>query len=83
MSTQSSPVRQFIQDATDAVARLDGVSTRHDKEIFALTLQRGQKDYEALLKRRESMPLLPEDAAVVDFLLDGIQARLKFIGKRI
>ena len=83
MSTQPAPVKQFILDATDIAVRLDGVSTRHDKATFALTLQRGQADYEALLKRRESLPLLPEDAAIVDFLLDGIQARLKFMGKRI
>lgn len=73
-------MRQFIQDAA---TRLDGVSTRHEKEIFALTLQRGREDYENLPKRRESLPLLNVDAAVVNFLLDGIQARLKFMGKRV
>lgn len=76
-------MRQFIQDATDAAARLDGVSTRHEKAIFALTLQRGQEDYEKLLKRRVSLPLVPMDEAVVNFLMDGIQARLKFMGKRV
>lgn len=83
MSTNLSTVRQFIQDATDAAARLDGVSTRHEREIFALTLRRGRDDYETLLKRRDSLPFVPVDEAVVNFLMDGIQTRLKFMGKRV
>ena len=67
MSTDPLHVKQFISDATDAAVRLDGVSTRSDRETFSLTLDSGQEDYEALLKRREALLLLPSDAAVVDF----------------
>lgn len=83
LSTDPTTVKQYILDATDTAVRLDGVTLRDDREASLLTLKRGQQDYDALLKRRESLTLLPNDAAVVDFLLDGIQARLKFTGKRI
>jgi len=83
VSGQPSALDRFILDAKDAAARLDAVSIRHDRETISLVVKRGQDDYEALLRQRQGLPPPPNDDPVVNSLLDGIQARLKFLGKRI
>ena len=81
MTTQIISVNQFVLDALEVATRLDAISTRDDRQTILPVLQRAREDYAALVERRNA--LLPADTAVLDVMLDNLQARLKFFEKRL
>lgn len=83
MNQQLIAVNQFILDATEAGARLDAVSTQKDRSVLVLALQKGHEDYAALLKRRDTLSMRPGDTALVNVLLDSVEARMKFLHSRL
>jgi len=81
VTTQLISVNQFILDAVEVAARLDAISTRHNRDTILPILQRAREEYVALVERRNA--LLPADTAVLDVILENLQARLKFFDKRL
>lgn len=81
MSAEHTTLNQFILDATDAGVRLDRVSTKDDRQTIILALKRGREEFAALLHRRESLP--NGEVALVQVVLDGLHARLKFLERQL
>jgi hypothetical protein len=80
-TTTPVAINQFILDCTDASNRLDLIS-RADRVTAAAGLERGQLDYAILLRRRNLMTVSVRDAALIQVMLDGLRARLKFLERR-
>jgi hypothetical protein len=76
-------VNQFILECSEAASRLDRVSTRDAKAVFAAALALAKQEYRALLQQRDLLPLTPQDAPLVQIMLDNLKARLKFLEKRV
>jgi hypothetical protein len=76
-------VNQFILDATEAAARLDAVSTDVERETILQALHSGQKDDAALLHTLSTLPTKPNETALVNILLENLQARMKFLRGRL
>jgi hypothetical protein len=74
-------VNQFILDCTDVSSRLDSVP-RADRVAIAEALEKGHLDYAVLLYRRRLMSVSTQDAALIQVILDGLRARLKFLERR-
>jgi len=83
MNPQFFAVNQFILDATEAAARLDVVISQRDQDMIFRALQRGQQDYAALLATRDALPTQANDTALLNILLDNLQARMNFLHSRI
>ena len=58
---------------------LDAVSARDLPDSIAQAARQGHLIFAELLLRRASVCLTPEDAALMDWVLDAIRARLKFL----
>jgi hypothetical protein len=83
MNEQLIAVNQFILVATEAAARLHEVSSQRNRDVAIRALQKGREDYAALLTRRDDLRVRSGDTSVVDVLLDGVEARMKFLRSRL
>ena len=83
MAVQLISINRFILDATDVAARLDAISMDGDRAAIFPIVQRAKEDYAALVNRRDALPVDPADTAVLNILLDNLQARLKFFENRV
>lgn len=71
---------QFVLEATAVAQELDKWIRRFKSDERSAAALKAQESYTDLLKRRPSLgPLSLVQSAAVDTLLDGIEARLKFL----
>ena len=71
----------FVLEATAVAQELDKWTRRFKSDDRSAAVLKAQKSYANLLKRRPSLgPMSLVRAMAVDTLLDGIGARLKFLG---
>jgi hypothetical protein len=72
----------FILDGRKIALRLDSVSTRDSRETLLAEVGAGQVAYRALLKRREAMTVSSPNESLIQMMLDGLAARLRFLESR-
>lgn len=75
-------VEQFILQCSEISRHLDAISTRDDRRAIALALEQGRKDYESLRRQRDALLLAASEAPLIQIMLDGLLARLKFLEKQ-
>ncbi|HEV2279984.1 MAG TPA: hypothetical protein VGS02_17525 [Acidobacteriaceae bacterium] len=72
-------IKAFVRDASRVSGELDKVGRRDGPAACAEAFETGQRAYEELLARHESLVLPPADNAHIQLILDGIRARLRFL----
>jgi len=87
LTTQSPvplpPTQQFIFDCADLASSLDSLHTRNHCSYLPDAVLSGQTQYEALLQRRQTLSPTIVEGAWVDFILDGLLMRLRFLESQI
>lgn len=69
----------LIADALRLATSLDTPATRDWLERIRPAIAQGRDGIAELQRRRECVALKPEDAALLDRMIDTIRARLKFL----
>ena len=72
-------INQFVVDVCRLTCQLDRVGMRDHPEIRRAVVATGETAYLELLERQYSLALSPEDTHMIQTMLDGIRARLKFL----
>ena len=72
-------IKAFVRDASRVSGELDKVGRRDGPAACAEAFETGQRAYEELLARQESLVLPPADIVHIQLILDGIRARLRFL----
>jgi hypothetical protein len=76
----------FFLDAMDLALRLDHIPARSEPQIIPKivhsAVRQGRLEYAALLRRRESLTLTPQDAAIARIKLNHLRVRLDTLEKR-
>jgi hypothetical protein len=72
---------QLIVDCAEVALRLELVS-RANLTAAASGYEKGCRDYQMLLRRRDGLSIPLEQAGLVQIMLDRICARLKFLERR-
>lgn len=73
-------INQFVLDASRVSGDLDRISVRDRPEVRALAVKTGADAYAELVERQRSLALTYSDARHLQIIMDGIRARLKFLG---
>ena len=75
-------VNEFILECSEISRRLDAISTRDDRRGRVVALELGRREYGRLETRRAMLAMTAAEARLVQIMLDGLLARLKFLEKR-
>lgn len=75
-------VEQLIGECTELSRQLDSIGSRDDRAMIALTLEQGWKSYRNLRTSGDALSMTASEVALVQIMLDGLLARLKFLEKR-
>jgi hypothetical protein len=78
-----APFQQFILDCADLASSLDSLNTQGLRSYLLAALFSGKTQYRALLLRREALSPSVVEAAWVDFMLEGLLARLRFLESHV
>ncbi len=78
-----SPVQQFVLDCADLASTLDSLDTRDYRLYLHAAVLTGRAQYDALLMRRLALSPSIVEEGWVDFMLDGLLARVRFLESRI
>jgi len=73
------PFQQFILDCADLASSLDDLDLQDHRLNFFSVITEGWKGHDALLARRQRLSPSVIEEAWVDFMLDGLRARLTFL----
>lgn len=76
------PVQQFILDCAELASNLDSLDTGDQRAALLAGILSGQTEYHALLLRRNTLSPSSAEEAWVDFMIDCLVSRLKFLGSR-
>lgn len=74
-------IKTFVLDASRVSSDLDKISTRDQPEVRAKAVETATRAYEELLERQNALTPGPADTMYLQFILDGIRARLKFLSQ--
>lgn len=72
-------INQFVVDVCRLTCQLDEVGRRDHPDIRRAAAEKGQAVYQELLERERELALTPEDSRMIQTMLSGIRARLKFL----
>lgn len=72
----------FMLDTLRLAYALDAVTARDWQDSIVQAVRQGNHRFAELLLRRTSVRLSAEDEALMDWVLDTIRARLKFLQRR-
>jgi len=78
-----SAVQQFVLDCADLASSLDSLDTRDYRLYLHAAVLSGRAQYHALLTRRQDLSPSIVEEGWVDFMLDGLLARVSFLESRI
>jgi hypothetical protein len=78
-----APVQQFIFDCADLASNLDSLDRRDHRSYLLAAILSGKTQYHALALRRQDLSPSIVEEAWVDFLLEGLQTRLKFLETQV
>jgi hypothetical protein len=82
-ATAANPeVQQFILDCADLASSLDSLDIRENRHDMPDAVLSGNARYSSLLTRRKSLWATASEQAWLDFTLEGLRARLKFLESR-
>ena len=70
---------RLVQDTIWLASALDAVKARDLPDAVAEALRRGYLEFAELLLRRDSLRLSQEDDLLINWVLDLIAARLRFL----
>lgn len=77
------PVQQFILDCAELASSLDSLDTHdHYSDVVAGVLN-AQTQLDALLLRRHALSSSSDEEVWVEFMVDCLRARLRFLGGRV
>ena len=76
-----SNINQFVIDLCRLSHELDGFSWRDRPELLAAAVAKGQAAYSDLLKRQSSLELSPNDASMVETMMNMVRSRLRFLSR--
>ena len=79
MSPMQEQIDQFVLEASRIQSNLDKISRRDAADLRATAVETGKRAYQELLDRQQSLALSAAEASVVQSMLDGIRARLRFL----
>jgi hypothetical protein len=74
-------VDEFLVNCSAIESRLDEVGARDGPVLIATVVVLAQQEYRSLLERRELLPTAQRNAPLIQFMLDSLRARLKFLEK--
>ena len=77
------PVQQFILDCVDLASSLDSLDRRDYRVYLIAAVLSSQTQYHSLLLRRRDLSPSTTEEAWIEFLLDGLLARLRSLKSRI
>jgi hypothetical protein len=75
-------VQQFILDCADLASSLDSLDIRENRHDMPEAVQSGNARYSSLLTRRKALWATASEQVWLDFALEGLRARLKFLERR-
>jgi hypothetical protein len=77
------PAQQFILDCVDLASSLDSLDPRDYRVYLIAAVLSSQTQYHSLLLRRQDLSPSSVEEAWIDFMLDGLLARLRSLKSRI
>jgi hypothetical protein len=81
--TVNPEVQQFILDGAELASSLDSLDLSEDRQDMLNAVLQARAQYAILLTRRKDLQATAAEEAWLDFMLDCLQARLKFLESRI
>jgi hypothetical protein len=78
-----APIQQFILDCAEVASSLDSLDTGGHRLHLLASILSGHTQYHALLQRRQALSPSIVEEAWVDFMLDGLLTRLRFLESRV
>jgi hypothetical protein len=72
-------VNRFVLDVCMLISHLDQIGRRDRLETRRAVVEKGEAEYQELLERQHSLTLTPEDTRMIQTMLTGMKARLKFL----
>ncbi|HTV53335.1 MAG TPA: hypothetical protein VMI06_00295 [Terriglobia bacterium] len=77
------PVQQFILDCADLASSLDSLEMRDHRGYLLAAILSGRTRYDALLLRRQHLSPSSVEEGWLEFMLDGLLARVRFLESHI
>ena len=78
-----SSVQQFILECAELASSLDSLDTQEHQDDVRDAVLNGQASCQALLLRRHALTTSADEEAWVDFMIDCLLSRLRFLGRRV
>lgn len=76
-------IQQFILDCAEMASSLDSLDLRENRHELPDAILIGKARYSSLLTRRKTLWATAAEQVWLDFMLDGLLARLKFLENRV
>jgi hypothetical protein len=78
-----APFQQFILDCADLASSLDSLDTRDHRSCVLAAILSGRTQCHALMLRRQALSPSVVEEAWLDFMLDGLLTRLRFLESHV
>ena len=72
-------VNQFVVDVCRLTCQLDEIGRRDHPDTRRAAVERGEATYQELLERLNTLAPTSEDSRMIQTMLSGVRARLKFL----